>query len=349
MPVDQRYDPEGLVSLISGYRFLELAARKEKLRELGVATALRTSTYELGAYGAALRDGATILEYLEHGTRLVTTLCSGGTRFWLRREGAQLRVQQHLAGPDGLGVQIADVYTLVITITMLQHLIGPDWLPGELRLRAGVEHLLGDWQVPEAVAVFTDQPLTSFTLPCSVLSRPVPAVCARTISNHSPASRVVPLMPIDFLSSMQQLVQAMVVAECPDIRSTAKAANLSSRTLQRRLAQHGTSYRSLVSAARLNIAQERLRRQNATRHLQSEGFSAPGRTKAWTAKFIDSVQGLPRDPQAAPSPASTVRWTGPAAAAYRQRNGISMAGGRATPSRASKSTRTGCGVGSNTR
>lgn len=258
MPVDQRYDPEGLVSLVSGYRFLELAARKEGLRELGVATALRTSTYELGAYGAALRDGATIFEYLERGTRLVTTLCSGGTRFWLRREGAQLRVQQHLAGPDGLGVQIADVYTLVITITMLQHLLGPDWLPGELRLRAGVEHLLGDWQVPEAVAVFTDQPLTSFTLPCSVLSRPVPAACARTISNHSPAARVVPSMPTDFLSSMQQLVQTMVVAECPDIRSTAEAANLSSRTLQRQLAQHGTSYRSLVNAARLNIAQERL-------------------------------------------------------------------------------------------
>jgi len=37
--------------------------------------------------------------------------------------------------------------------------------------------------------------------------------------------------------------------------------------------------------------------------------STPGRNNSWTVNSINSVQGLPRDPKAAPSPASTVRWT----------------------------------------
>ena len=258
MPVAQRNDPEGLVPLSAGYRFLELAAHRGGLRDLGVVTALRTSTYELGAFGAALRGGSSVYEYLQLGTRLVTTLSSGGTKFWLRREGDQLRVRQHLAGPDGLGTQIADVFTLVVTITMLQRLIGPDWLPGELRLRAGVERLLGDWQVPRSVALVTQQPTTSFTLPCSQLSRPVPVSCAQTARNHNTAVQAAPLMPMNFLDSMQQLVHSLVAAECTDIRSTAEAAGLSLRTLQRQLAQHGTSYRSLVNAAKLRLAHQRL-------------------------------------------------------------------------------------------
>lgn len=258
MPPTQRDHPEGLAPLAAGYRFLELAARNEGLEDLGVIAARRTSAFELGAFGAALTTASTVQEYLNLGIRLVSTLSSGGTRFWLRSEGRQLRVHQQLSGVDGLGAQIADVFTLALTITTLQQHIGSDWLPGELRLRAGDENLLGDWEVARSVPLLTHQPTTSFTLPFALLNKPIHATGAAARPAASSPLRAVPVMPEDPLPSLEQLVRLMVSSGITDIETTAEAAGSSSRTLQRVLALCGTNYRSLVNAARLCHAQQRL-------------------------------------------------------------------------------------------
>jgi len=113
-------------------------------------------------------------------------------------------------------------------------------------------------ELGRSVALLTHQPTTSSTLPCSLLSRPVPVTCAPRTKNDNTAAHAVSLMPTDFLSSIEQLVQSRVSADCADIRSAAEAAGLSIRTLQRQLAQSGTTYRSLVDAAKLSFAQPRL-------------------------------------------------------------------------------------------
>ncbi len=249
---------EGVVPLYSGYQFIELAAGLGHLDNLGVLVAQRASAFDLGAYGAALERATTVGEYLQIGCRHASTLCSWGTRFWLSTEGNQLRINQHLTGPDTLGVRVADVYTLVLTISMLRRFLGQDWRPGEIRLRYGLESLLGDWDVPHLVPVRKDQPHTSFTMPTALLARRVHTTRApRTMPTDNGAGLAANI-PMDFLSSIEQLVLTLVAAGLDDIGSVAAAAGLSQRTLQRRLTEAGASYRALVNAARCRLARRRL-------------------------------------------------------------------------------------------
>jgi AraC-like DNA-binding protein len=258
MPLTQRTSPEGLLPLAAGYRFLELAANNEGVRDLGALTARQASVFELGAFGLTLSGASTVYEYLQLGIRHVATLASGGTRFWLRSEGPRLRVHQQLSGPHTLGAQIADVYTLVMTIGILQKFIGKDWLPDEICLHSEDKALLGDWPVAKSVPVRTSQPTTSFTLPSALLDRPLPKNCVKRRHSKNPSQRSSPLIAKDSRRSLEQLVELMVSSEITDIASTAEAVGISARTLQRQLAQSGTSYRKLVGTAKLRLAQQRL-------------------------------------------------------------------------------------------
>ena len=66
-------------------------------------------------------------------------------------------------------------------------------------------------------------------------------------------------MPVDFETSVEQLVMSLLKDGYPSIKTTADAAGMSVRTLQRRLAESGFSYTGLVSASRLRLARFWLR------------------------------------------------------------------------------------------
>jgi len=248
-------DPEMLVPLFPIYRFIELAARQEHLEDLGVRIAQKASAFDLGAYGAALRGASTVYQYLQIGIRLIGTH-SSGTIFWMSTEGDAIRVNQYLIGPAGLGRCIADVYTLILTINMLRRFIGTAWNPGEVRLMVGDETLLGDWKVLRNASPITGQDHSSFTIAHSLMKTPVRGGGARTVMNKSSSQIGGRLMPVDFVTSIEQLVVSLLADGYPSIHAAADSANMSSRTLQRRLAEAGMTYTGLVKASRIRLARD---------------------------------------------------------------------------------------------
>jgi len=253
LPDTRLLDPEGLVSLPACYRFIEVLARKEHLEDLGLILGRQVSAFDLGAFGIALREAPTVYDYLRTGVRSVETLSCRGTRFWLTTEGDALRVNQHLAGPHGLGMSIADAYTLVLTIHMVRRMIGPDWWPREIRLRAGGETLLVSWEERAQGALVTGQPHSSFTLSRSLLTRPVTNTGVKT--RKSPTAYTGPPMPEDFIDSIEQIIMSMLPDGRTDIGSISAAAGMSARTLQRRLAESATTYSGLLTTCRMRQAQ----------------------------------------------------------------------------------------------
>jgi AraC-like DNA-binding protein len=258
MPMRRSEDSDGLVPLTAGYRFLALAVERGGYQDLGVVAAKRASVNKLGAYGALLSRVSSVHEYLRLGARLVTTMANGGARFWLRGEGDYLRVHLHFEGPDALGVAVAEVFTLVLTIETLRQMLGPTWGPVEICLGTGVEDLFGDWLSVQSTRVLTHQTFTSFTLPRSLLNRAVPPNVRPRPINDDLDLKATGLMPDSFLASMEYLVSLLVHEGRADLGNLAEAAGLSCRTLQRKLAQAGTSYRSLLKSASLRMAQQRL-------------------------------------------------------------------------------------------
>ena len=255
IPLQLLDDQEALIPVYSAYRFLELAARQEHLDDLGMVVGRQALSFELGAFGQALQSASTVYEYLQAGIRLIGTH-SGATRFWLSNEGDVFRLSQYLKGPTGLGRCIADVFTLVITLSTLRRLVGPGWSPREVRLLAGDEALLGDRQLLGDASVIPGQRHSSFTISGSLMELPIPI---RT-NGAALANEVAPVpgnpMPADFLTSMEHLIVSLVGDGYLGIQSAAEAAGTSVRSLQRQLAQAGLTYTELVTASRIRLARE---------------------------------------------------------------------------------------------
>lgn len=247
--------PEALLPVFSGYRFLELAARQGRLEDIGVQVGQRASSFELGAYGAALQGTSTVYEYLKIGVRLIGGH-SSGTRLWLKQEADAVRLNQYLTGPQSPGRCAGDLYTLVITINTLRQFFGPTWSPGEVRLLAGTEAFLGDREVFGDAPLITGQRCTSFTVPRPLMQRLVSGRHAAAHPGNENKLAESQLMPTDFRTSAEQLVGSLLTDRYPGIRTAAEAAGMSPRTLQRRLAEAGVTYAELVATSRLRTAKD---------------------------------------------------------------------------------------------
>ena len=165
-----------------------------------------------------------------------------------------LRVNQHLAGPPSAGRCIADIYTLVITISMLRRMVAPTWSPGEVRLLAGDESLLGNRDVFGDAPLITGQRHSSFTIARLLLQLPVPSGRAGTTPHNARRNATGQPMPTDFKTSAEQVIMSQLSDGYPGIQAVAEAASMSPRTLQRRLAESGTTFSRLVATSRLRMA-----------------------------------------------------------------------------------------------
>lgn len=255
IPASVLNDAEALVPVYSAYRFAELAVRQEHLEDLGMIVGQRTSSFELGTFGKTLQGVSTVHDYLQTGIRLMAAL-SSGARLWLTSEHDTLRVNQYLKGPPGLGRCVADIYTLVVTINTLRRLIGSKWCPGEIRLLAGDEALLGNREVFGDSRLITGQRHSSFTVSRSLTRLPIRAENAGVAQVDAGVPAVGAPMPEDFIGSIGQLIASLAAEGYPDIETAAEAAGMSTRTLQRRLAGAGTSYSALSGAIRMHLARE---------------------------------------------------------------------------------------------
>lgn len=255
MPQVMLDNPEALVPLTSCYRFLEQTARREGIENVGVIVGQRLSAFDLGTYGATLEKASTVYEYLQLGSALMG-VHSTATTIWLRHEHGGLRVSQALRGSAGPGRCIGDLFTLVVTLSMLRRFIGPAWCPVELQLMEGVESMLGGEEVFGDARIITGQPYTSFTIATPDLARHISA--ASGLAARRPRGPLAALanIPVDFKASLEQLIVALMPDGGPSIRVVAEVAGLTPRTLQRRLADAGMSYSDLLADVRLRMAKQ---------------------------------------------------------------------------------------------
>jgi AraC-like DNA-binding protein len=248
-------DPEALVPVLSAYRFVELAAQRAQSQDLGARVGQQASAFDLGIYGAALRETSTVYEYLQIGVQLISGH-SSGTRLWLRPEGDMIRLNQYLTEPAGPGRCIADLYTLALTIGTLRRLLGAGWSPAEVRLMTGTEIGLGDLDVLGEAALVLGQKWTSFTMHRSALQTLVRIRDGEARRQSTSRLDGIPPMPADFRLSAEQLIDSLLRDGYATVDNVAEAAGMSVRTLQRRLAESGITYAGLVAESRIRIAKQ---------------------------------------------------------------------------------------------
>lgn len=234
------------------HRFLEFAVRSQGIPNLGMLVGGKTTLADLGAYGYLLRRSVTVHDYFRKGIKHSADI-NTGARFYLDANRNKARFSYRTVGGPSMARVHDDLFVLSVTINTIREQAGACWAPQELCIPRlppeGVRALQADGPM-ENTRIVTSGDYAYFTFPVSILSLPFRA------TEHPHSTTPFPEAPlaVDLHGSLRQVIEVIMAQGHPQIDVVAEAAGMTRRTLQRRLAETGTSYSSIVEDARLGLA-----------------------------------------------------------------------------------------------
>ena len=147
----------------------------------------------------------------------------------------------------------AEQYTLSFMLEVIRTAAGPEWLPERLKLECSSSGCTAATTRLYGIRIAYDQPVLGVAIPVPMLSIPV------SITASAPAPTVTEQLPAtSFEDSLRQVLRPWFVAGLPSEDVAAELLWTSPRTLRRRLAEEGTTWRAVVSDLKFARAVERL-------------------------------------------------------------------------------------------
>ena len=247
--------PESLIPLMQALRFMEDVALIRGLENVGARAGMTTPLDALGIFGRQVMRASTLQAAIGTLIRLAPAFDSGG-RYWLTRDGDRTWLCHRFH--DGLGARYrqADEYWLMIALNVVRLTAGPNWRPEEVRFEsAGRAGSVAFGEGDSAIAFST-----------ALLGRPLaaPRLGQQRDSIDDVDGWRATGPANELVESILQLVATLASSAFPRIDTVAHAAGISVRTLQRRLADAGTSYEQALAQARFGMAARLLSKTDAT-------------------------------------------------------------------------------------
>jgi AraC-like DNA-binding protein len=249
---------DGFIAAHSMLRFVGLSALRQDIPDLCWRAVQRARPDQLGGWGSAVARCLTlrsaIATFCERYARDVPFVELGldvgeeHTWLWRRRP----------AGISGWeGDRDAEQFMMGAMIRVVRSAAGPLWVPSRIRLESPAATWI--FGIPELAERQIDfgGPVLAISVPRDLLDR---ATHWRNADPLEPSdgTRVVDADET-LAGSLKQALSALLPAVHPSIELAAEIAGLSPRTLRRRLADEGTSWRRIVDDARLEACDRLLR------------------------------------------------------------------------------------------
>ncbi len=246
-------DPEALIPAYVGSRFIEEGGRLEGIETLGTLVGEATKLEHLGNFGKQLLQCATVYDVITTAQRIGPSYHSGAA-FWLAGAGAD-RVFCHrftIALDDWL--QQTEQYALLTAVAFFRARGGPRWRP-VVHLKKHVPRSVGDSALLSDAELVFDQPASGIVVPPSILHRPLAHEGDTTPPTERDVADWNESRPAsDLVTSLRQWMGGVIRTEAARIRDVAEAIGTTPRTLQRRLAEAGTTYARVLAQARFDSA-----------------------------------------------------------------------------------------------
>ena len=150
------------------------------------------------------------------------------------------------------GNEPAEQYTLSFMLEVIRAAAGPDWLPEHLKLECSSSGWAAATSRLPGVRIECGQPLLAVALPLPLLSIPV------SITALPPAGEECEPPATDLQGSLRQALEPWFVGGLPSQEIAAELLWTTPRTLRRRLAEEGTSWRRIVNDLKFARAVSRL-------------------------------------------------------------------------------------------
>jgi AraC-like DNA-binding protein len=239
-------------------RFWSLAkdlAEREGFLDWGFRAGQQLNLSVLGEFGSILLQQPSLKVALES---FVTAISAEAlhAQFALQKKGEYFWLIMHGLHGAPSGRSIIELYDLQFFFTLVQSAAGKAWRPP-------VVHLQCD-SLPEGIAekeistgnIHFSSTMTAIAIPQALMAMPMRNYCSFTSGGtgvqHNGWDQV------DFATSLRLLLtgyldEGLTIGDCANLVS------MSSRTLQRRLADHETSFNELLDQVRFDTAKQLLR------------------------------------------------------------------------------------------
>jgi AraC-like DNA-binding protein len=183
------------------------------------------------------------------------------------------------------GNEPAEMYTLSFMLEVVRAAAGAGWLPERLKVECSASGWAASMDRFRGVRTQYRQPMLALAIPTPLLSLPV------SIRSHTAGGVELEPAATDFQGSLRQVLQPWLVGRLPDQQLAADLLWTSPRTLRRRLAEEGTTWRAVSQDLVFSRAVERLEQgRTSVRELAEElGYSS---AEHFT-RFFRSRAGVP--------------------------------------------------------
>ncbi len=244
------------LSLVS--HFLEYAAKSQGIDEFGLRAVGTLRIDNLGEYFVTrARNSPTLLVALTHFQRLAP-LEDTNTFVWMTSREKDLKLSMNSCFPfNQFVLALHDRHLLITLIAIVRGFAGPKWVPTEIGFRSTCPVDTYAAECFPDTRFHYGQGETWISIPHELLSLPP----SFDISGMVPTEQDIrsPSRPLDLTESIKRIIAGYLRDSYPSMYFIASVAQLSPRTLQRRLKKLGTSYSELVLQTRYETATRMLR------------------------------------------------------------------------------------------
>lgn len=248
-------NPEALIARHQAFLFLQKAAQKEGIENLGLLVGQATSIANLGIFGRIICQSLTLYDAFNTAKNIITANNSGEI-LWIQEQEETAWFCHRYLHTRGLNCHLAAQFALTLMNELVSIALGKPWQPLEIYLQGRQLKQLKNCGFSSETKIQTDRGFTGIFFPRSFLSLPLNH---QFDLNHQPCQKdwdkLHSSSPAENLSgSLQQAIAPLLPGGYPDIHLATEITGMSVRTLQRRLGEEGLTYTRLVEKIRFEQA-----------------------------------------------------------------------------------------------
>lgn len=257
---------EGWITKQQLYGFLNVAAKGEKLPELGFVVGETLTPDKVAGLGPAIEDAGTLGEAIRAFCDLINR-SSEENHAWLAESdiNGELWLFNRTTNPFEADRRIADHAGLMTLLNLVRLAGGRDWYPKKIALQTGPT--TAHRKVPglRKVDEKFNHPATGLAFPVQWLLQPFrlkASAAEKVIASDDDLLEKGEALPEKMRRLLHNLVGVGGLG--PSIKLIAELCGTSTRTLHRRLREVGVTYQSLLDEVRSERAMRQLRDTEAS-------------------------------------------------------------------------------------
>ena len=294
----------GMLPSRHALRLWELAEHTMGVRHapLAIASEYRPGSLDLFDYlfttAATLRDGMQTTQDFLH---LVT--CNGRIGVTVNESGDTSYTYQHSEGKGSRGSELGTQFAMFVLCDRARAASGRLIVPASVEFAQSAPRSYQEFtDVLGTSRIEFDAPVTAVTFRAGDLDLPLRGAdskLARILHRHASSLPLPP--PVTWREHVQQVLGDLIEDGTPSLDAMARRLVVSTRTLQRQLAEHGTTWRAELDTARRRRAM-RARQAGSTELALARqlGYADPGSARRALRRWnggASAQESGPRKPQ----------------------------------------------------